>query len=160
MKHVTDLACTGTVDIYDFPPEGEQPTAPLRPNRLNLSKPVIANVSGTAVVGGMELAFWADIRVMEKSVYMGVYCRCWGIPLIVEGPVRLRRLVGEGRAMDLVLTGVKVDVEDALQIGLRDYVVSDGRGREEAEDLANSLLQFPKSCMKADHWSVRNQHGL
>ena len=108
----------------------------------------------------MELAFWADIRVMEKSVYMGVYCRCWGIPLIVEGPVRLQRLVGEGRAMDLILTGLKVDVEDALQIGLRDYVVLEGQGRDKAEDLANSLLQFSKSCIKADRWSVRNQHGL
>ena len=134
--------------------------APMGPSRLDLSKPVIAAISGPAVAGGMEFAIWVDIRAMEKSAYMGVYCRCWGVPLIDGGTVRLPRLVGEGRAMDLVLTGRKVGAAEALQIGLCEYVVENSQARERVEKIAKSLLQFPQSCMNADRWSVRKQHGL
>ena len=108
----------------------------------------------------MEFAVWADIRVMEESAYMGVYCRRWGIPLIDGGTVRLPRLVGEGRAMDLILTGRRVDAEEALRIGLCEYVVSDGTARERAEALARDIARFPQSCMRADRRSARAQHGL
>lgn len=129
-------------------------------SRLELSKPVIAAVAGPAVAGGMELALWCDIRVMEENAFMGVYCRRWGIPLIDGGTVRLPRLVGEGRAMDLILTGRRVDADEALRIGLCEYVVPEGDARTGAEALANDIARFPQSCMRADRRSVRVQHGL
>ena len=134
--------------------------AVMGPSRLDLSKPVIAAVSGPAVAGGMELALWCDIRVMEASSFMGVYCRRWGIPLIDGGTVRLPRLVGEGRAMDLILTGRRVNADEALEIGLCEYIVPDGEAREKAEMLAKEIARFPQSCVKADRRSTRNQHGL
>ena len=108
----------------------------------------------------MELALWCDIRVMDETAFMGVYCRRWGIPLIDGGTVRLPRLVGEGRAMDLILTGRRVDAEEALQIGLCEYVVPEGDARAKAEALAHDIARFPQSCMRADRRSVRAQHGL
>ena len=108
----------------------------------------------------MELALWADIRVMEETAYMGVYCRRWGIPLIDGGTVRLPRLVGEGRAMDLILTGRRVDADEALRIGLWEYVVPEGEARTKAESLAHDLCRFPQVCMRADRRSARAQHGL
>ena len=134
--------------------------AAMGPSRLELSKPVIAAVAGPAVAGGMELALWADIRVMEETAFMGVYCRRWGIPLIDGGTVRLPRLVGEGRAMDLILTGRRVDADEALRIGLCEYVVPEGEARAKAEALAHDIRRFPQSCMRADRRSVRSQHGL
>jgi enoyl-CoA hydratase len=134
--------------------------AAMGPSRLELSKPVIAAVAGPAVAGGMELALWCDIRVMEETAFMGVYCRRWGIPLIDGGTVRLPRLVGEGRAMDLILTGRRVDADEALRIGLCEYVVSEGDARIKAEALAHDMARFPQSCMRADRRSVRAQHGL
>ena len=130
------------------------------PSRLNLSKPIIAAVAGPAVAGGMELALWCDLRVMEETSYMGVYCRRWGIPLIDGGTVRLPRLVGEGRAMDLILTGRRVDATEAIQIGLCEYVVPEGDARTYSEALAHEIARFPQSCMRADRNSVQNQYGL
>ena len=124
------------------------------------SKPVIAAVAGPAVAGGMELALWCDIRVMEETAFMGVYCRRWGIPLIDGGTVRLPRIVGEGRAMDLILTGRRVDADEAMRIGLCEYVTPDGGARTHAEALAHDIARFPQSCMNADRRSVRAQHGL
>ena len=129
--------------------------AAMGPSRLELSKPVIAAVAGPAVAGGMELALWADIRVMEETAYMGVYCRRWGIPLIDGGTVRLPRLVGEGRAKDLILTGRRVDADEALRIGLCEYVVPEGEARAKAEALAHDIRRFPQSCMRADRRSER-----
>jgi enoyl-CoA hydratase len=160
LKHAASLAGAEALDPFDFPNEGEPPMAAMGPSRLELGKPVIAAVSGPAVAGGMELALWCDIRVMEKTAFMGVYCRRWGIPLIDGGTVRLPRLVGEGRAMDLILTGRRVDADEALKIGLCEYVVHEGDARAKAEALAHDIARFPQSCMRADRRSVRTQHGL
>jgi len=160
LKHAASLYGADALDPYDFPEDGDPPMAAMGPSRLNLSKPVIAAVAGPAVAGGMELALWADIRVMEETAFMGVYCRRWGVPLIDGGTVRLPRLVGEGRAMDLILTGRKVAADEALRIGLCEYVVPEGKGREQAEALAQDIARFPQSCARADRWSVKAQHGL
>lgn len=133
---------------------------PMGPSRLALSKPVIAAVAGPAVAGGFELALWCDLRVMEESAYFGVYCRRWGVPLIDGGTVRLPRLVGEGRALDIILTGRKVSAEEALRIGACDRVVPDGHSRAAAEALAADIARFPQLCMRADRRSVFLQHGL
>ena len=160
LKHAASLAGAEALDPFDFPDEGEPPMAAMGPSRLELSKPVIAAISGPAVAGGMELALWCDIRVMDETAFMGVYCRRWGIPLIDGGTVRLPRLVGEGRAMDLILTGRRVDAEEALQIGLCEYVVPEDDARNKAEALARDIARFPQSCMRADRRSVWAQHGL
>ena len=107
-----------------------------------------------------ELAMWADFRVMEQSAYMGVYCRRWGIPFIDGGTVRLPRLVGEGRALDLILTGRQVMADECERIGLCEYVVPDGEARTRAEELAHQIAQFPQLCARADRRSVKAQHGM
>lgn len=145
---------------FDRSADGGHSRAPMGPSRMELSKPVIAAVAGPAVAGGMELAMWADIRVMEESAYMGVYCRRWGVPLIDGGTVRLPRLVGEGRAMDLILTGRQVMADECAQIGLCEYVVPEGEARTKAEELAQQIARFPQQCMRADMASARAQHGL
>lgn len=160
LKHAATLQGADALDPFDFPEEGEPPMAAMGPSRLELSKPVIAAVAGPAVAGGMELALWCDIRVMEETAFMGVYCRRWGIPLIDGGTVRLPRLVGEGRAMDLILTGRRVESEEAIRIGLCEYVVPEGNSRVKAEALAHDIARFPQSCMLTDRRSVRAQHGL
>ena len=160
LKHASTLSGAEALDPFDFSEDGQPPMAVMGPSRLELSKPVIAAVAGPAVAGGMELAIWADIRVIEESAYMGVYCRRWGVPLIDGGTVRLPRLVGEGRAMDLILTGRRVDAEEALRIGLCEYVVPEGKAREKAEELAHDISRLPHNCMIADRRSVRAQHGL
>jgi enoyl-CoA hydratase len=160
LKHAAALSGADALDEFDFPERGEPPMAAMGPSRLELSKPVIAAVAGPAVAGGMELAMWADIRVMEESAFMGVYCRRWGIPLIDGGTVRLPRLVGEGRAMDLILTGRRVGANEALRIGLCEYVVPEGAARQSAEELARDMARFPQSCLRADRRSARAQHGL
>ncbi len=160
LKHASALSGAEALDPFEFPEEGEPPMAAMGPSRLELSKPVIAAVAGPAVAGGMELAIWADIRVMEESAFMGVYCRRWGIPFIDGGTVRLPRLVGEGRAMDLILTGRRVNADEALAIGLCEYLVPEGEARQRAEVLAHDIARFPQSCMRADRRSVRAQHGL
>ena len=145
----------------DFPKDGSTPPrGAMGPTRLALSKPVIAAVAGPAVAGGFELALWCDIRVMEQSAYFGVYCRRWGVPLIDGGTVRLPRLVGQGRALEIILTGRKVPAEECLRIGACEQVVADGRSRETAEALAQEIARFPQSCVRADRRSVYRQHGL
>ena len=137
---------------------GDRPSkGPMGPTRLLLSKPVIAAVSGPAVAGGMELALWCDLRVMERSAYMGVYCRRWGVPLIDGGTIRLPRVVGHGRAMDLILTGRKVEAEECLQIGLANRLCADGAAVETALELAAELCRFPQACMRADRMSAIRQ---
>ena len=160
LKYASTLSGLDALDPHDFPDKGLPPMALMGPSRLNLSKPIIAAVAGPAVAGGMELALWCDLRVMEETSYMGVYCRRWGIPLIDGGTVRLPRLVGEGRAMDLILTGRRVDATEALQIGLCEYVVPEGDARTYSEALAHEIARFPQSCMRADRNSVQNQYGL
>ena len=146
---------------FDFPSnEGPAPRGPMGPSRLSLSKPVIAAVAGPAVAGGFELALWCDLRVMEESAYFGVYCRRWGVPLLDGGTVRLPRLVGEGRALDIILTGRKVTAEEALRIGACERVVPDGSARAAAEVLAADIAHFPQLCVRADRRSVFAQHGL
>ena len=160
LKHASALSGAEALDPFEFPEEGEPPMAAMGPSRLELSKPVIAAVAGPAVAGGMELAIWADIGVMEESAFMGVYCRRWGVPLIDGGSARLPRLVGEGRAMDLILTGRRVNADEALAIGLCEYLVPEGEARQRAEALAHDIARFPQSCTRADRRSVRAQHGL
>ncbi|BCH25806.1 crotonase/enoyl-CoA hydratase family protein [Mesorhizobium sp. L-8-3] len=133
---------------------------PMGPTRLLLSKPVIGAISGPAVAGGMELALWCDLRVMEQSAYMGVYCRRWGVPLIDGGTVRLPRIVGHGRAMDLILTGRKVEAEECLVMGLANRVVPDGTSLAAAIELAQELTRFPQACMRADRLSAIRQWSL
>src|SRR5690606_28338350 len=133
---------------------------PMGPTRLMLSKPVIGAISGPAVAGGMELALWCDMRVMERSAYMGVYCRRWGVPLIDGGTVRLPRIVGQGRAMDLILTGRKVEAEECLAIGLANRLCEDGTARETAVALAQDLTRYPQACMRADRISAMRQWSL
>jgi len=130
------------------------------PTRLELGKPVIAAVAGPAVAGGFEIALWCDLRVMEASAYFGVYCRRWGVPLIDGGTVRLPRIVGRGRALDLILTGRKVSADEALRINLCEQVVPDGESRQRAEALAQDIARFPQACMRADRRSVYAQEGL
>ena len=136
------------------------PRGPMGPTRLVLDKPVIAAVAGPAVAGGFEIALWCDLRVMEQSAYFGVYCRRWGVPLIDGGTVRLPRIVGRGRALDLILTGRKVTAEEALRINLCEQVVPDGEARSRAEALAREIARFPQACMRADRRSVYLQEGL
>src|SRR5215470_10459243 len=135
----------------DFPKEGGAiPRGPMGPSRLILSKPVIAAIEGPAVAGGMELALWADCRVMTESAYMGVYNRRWGIPLSDGCTVRLPRLIGQGRALEIIMTGRKVDAEECLRIGLCEMVVADGRARRAAEDMAREITRFPQLSLRAD----------
>ncbi len=149
--HEIDFPLAETKDI---------PRGPLGPTRLELDKPVIAAVAGPAVAGGFELALWCDVRVMERSAYFGVYCRRWGVPLIDGGTVRLPRLVGVGRAMEIVLTGRKVNAEEALRIGACEHVVEDGSCRQFAEAMAHEIARFPQACMRADRRSIYAQQGL
>jgi enoyl-CoA hydratase len=163
-----DLKQAGAYDATADPlgefhfPEDEAPIprGPMGPSRLSLSKPVIAAVAGPAVAGGFELALWCDLRVMERSAYFGVYCRRWGVPLIDGGTVRLPRLVGHGRALDIIMTGRKVPAEEALRIGACERVVADGEARMAAEALAAEIARYPQGCLRADRRSVYLQHGL
>ena len=136
------------------------PRGPLGPTRLELSKPVIAAVEGPAVAGGMELALWCDIRVMAESAYFGVYCRRWGIPLLDGGSVRLPRLVGQGRAMEIILTGRKVLAEEALRIGMCEQVVPTGHARAAAEAMAHEIARFPQAAVRTDRRTVHESYGL
>lgn len=145
----------------EYPVDGSPiPRGPMGPTRLNLNKPVIAALEGPAVAGGMELALWADLRVMAEDAYMGVFCRRWGVPLSDGGTVRLPRLVGQGRALEIILTGRKVDAEECLRIGLCEQVVPHGKARQAAEELAQEIARFPQICARADRRSVYLQHGL
>jgi enoyl-CoA hydratase len=144
----------------DFQPSDVAPLGPMGPSRLLLSKPVIAAVSGAAVAGGMELALWCDMRVMEEDAYFGVYCRRFGVPLIDGGTVRLPRLIGMGHAMDLILTGRKVEAPEALRMGLASRVVPKGSARQAAIELAEQLAKFPQRTMLADRMNAYEQWDL
>jgi enoyl-CoA hydratase len=133
---------------------------PMGPSRLKLSKPVIAAVAGYAVAGGLELAIWCDMRVVEESATFGVYCRRWGVPLIDGGTVRLPRLIGQSRALDMILTGRPVGAEEALEMGLANRVVANGQSRVAAEALARQISEFPQLCMNTDRASVYRQWDL
>jgi len=133
---------------------------PMGPTRMRLGKPVLAAIEGYAVAGGLELALWCDLRVAAEDARLGVFCRRWGVPLIDGGTVRLPRLVGTGRALDLVLTGREVDAEEAHRIGLVDRVVPAGRARERAEALAHELSALPQVCLREDRLSVLEQEGM
>jgi enoyl-CoA hydratase len=151
-----DLKAFGTPDANPVHRTGP---GPMGPTRMVLSKPVIAAISGYAVAGGLELALWCDLRVVEEDAVMGVFCRRWGVPLIDGGTVRLPRLIGESRAMDLILTGRAVQADEALAIGLANRVVPKGAAREKAEELAAELAGLPQQCMRADRLSALNQWG-
>ena len=125
-----------------------------------LSKPVIGAVSGYAVAGGLELALWCDMRIVEEDAVFGVFCRRWGVPLIDGGTVRLPRIIGLGRAMDLILSGRPVAAQEAYLMGLANRVVATGTARQEAEALALELAQFPQHCLRNDRLSVYQQQGL
>jgi len=133
--------------------------APMGPSRLELSKPVIAAISGHAVAGGLELALWCDLRVADETAVFGVFCRRWGVPLIDGGTVRLPRLIGESRAMDLILTGRPVDAQEALAIGLANRVVPAGQALAAARELAATIANFPQTCVSSDRASLRGQAG-
>jgi enoyl-CoA hydratase len=153
----------GELDIPTARPRGngsEIPRGPLGPSRLELDKPVIAAIEGPAVAGGMELALWCDFRVMAAESYLGVYCRRWGVPLIDGGTVRLPRIVGQGRALEIILTGRKVPAEECLNIGLCEYVTPKGGARQKAEELAQEIARFPQVCARADRRSAIKSHGL
>jgi enoyl-CoA hydratase/carnithine racemase len=127
---------------------------PMGPTRMELSKPVIAAISGHAVAGGLELALWCDLRVAEEDAVLGVFCRRWGVPLIDGGTVRLPRLVGLGRALDLILTGRAVCATEACQMGLVNRVVPHGSARTAAEKLARELATLPQACLRSDRKSA------
>jgi enoyl-CoA hydratase len=132
---------------------------PMGPTRLALGKPVIAAVSGHAVAGGLELALWCDLRIVEADAVLGVFCRRWGVPLIDGGTVRLPRIVGAGRALDLILTGRAVAADEALAIGLANRVVAPGQARVAAEALAAELARLPQACLRSDRRSVYDAFG-
>lgn len=133
---------------------------PMGPTRMVLSKPVIAAVSGFAVAGGLELALWCDLRIAEEGAVFGVFCRRWGVPLIDGGTVRLPRLIGQSRAMDMILTGRPVDAAEAYDIGLANRVVPKGQARQAAEELAAELAALPQQCMRSDRLSMLRQWGM
>jgi len=133
---------------------------PMGPSRMTLSKPVIAAVAGHAVAGGLELACWCDMRVADDSAVFGVYCRRWGVPLIDGGTVRLPRLIGHSRAMDMILTGRPVRAAEALEWGLANRVVAHGRALETAHVIARELAEFPQACLREDRASAIEQWGM
>jgi enoyl-CoA hydratase len=143
-------------DGLDYEPEGD---GPMGPTRLLLSKPVIAAVEGYAVAGGLELALWCDLRVASSTAVFGVFCRRWGVPLIDGGTVRLPRLIGHSRALDMILTGRPVDAREAHAFGLANRIVPQGHARQTAEQLAHDLARFPQMCLQTDRASSYRQWG-
>ena len=157
------IAAGGDKRNLVVPPHAGEPLAgdaPMGPTRMRLSKPVIAAVAGQAVGGGLELALWCDMRVAETDTVFGVFSRRWGVPLIDGGTIRLPRLIGQSRAMDLLLTGRAVESAEALAIGLANRVVAKGESRAAAEALAAEIARFPEICLKADRASALEQWSL
>ncbi len=152
-----DLKALGTADANTTHRSGP---GPMGPTRMVLAKPVIAAVSGYAVAGGLELALWCDLRVAEADAVFGVFCRRWGVPLIDGGTVRLPRLIGHSRAMDMILTGRAVDADEAHAIGLANRVVPKGQARTAAEQLAAELAELPQGCLRSDRLSALRQWGM
>ena len=160
LKYAASMRGDQPLEHLDFPVGGGKPSrGGLGPTRLELSKPVIAAVAGPAVAGGMELALWCDIRIMEEDAYFGVYCRRWGVPLLDGGTMRLPRLVGQGRALEIILTGRKVHAEECLGIGACEKVVAHGESRAAAEAMAHEIARFPQICVRADRASVYRTYG-
>ncbi|WBO62462.1 crotonase/enoyl-CoA hydratase family protein [Streptomyces camelliae] len=151
-----DLKAIGTERGNRVTEDGD---GPMGPTRMRLSKPVIAAVAGHAVAGGLELALWCDLRVAEEDAVFGVFCRRWGVPLIDGGTLRLPRLIGAGRAMDMILTGRPVPAREAYEMGLANRVVPTGSARAEAETLAAEIARFPQACLRSDRASVLDQEG-
>ena len=152
-----DLKAIATGAPNRIAPDGD---GPMGPTRALLSKPVIAAIAGHAVAGGLELALWCDLRVAERDAVLGVFCRRWGVPLIDGGTVRLPRVIGLGRALDLILTGRAVGADEALAMGLVNRVVEPGGARAAAEELARQIAAFPQTCMRNDRRSAYDQVGL
>ena len=146
----------GTSQFLHPEPKGSRPRAF---NLLDAMLLTIAAVEGPAVAGGTELALWCDIRVMAQDAYFGIYCRRWGIPLLDGGSVRLARLVGQGRAMEIILTGRKVPADEALRIGMCEQLAPPGGAREAAETMARNIARFPQAAVRADRRSVLETHG-
>jgi enoyl-CoA hydratase len=153
-----DLKAVSSGAMPVFEP-GDGP-GPMGPTRLTLSKPVIAAVEGHAVAGGLELALWCDLRVASETAIFGVYCRRWGVPLIDGGTIRLPRLIGQGRAMELVVTGRGVAAQEALQIGLANRVTEQGRALETAQQWAAEIAALPQLCLRHDRLSLLQQWGM
>ena len=149
-------------NLVSAPKPGERLAgdAPMGPTRMRLTKPVIAAISGHAVAGGLELALWCDLRVAEEDAVFGVFSRRWGVPLIDGGTIRLPRLIGHGRAMDMILTGRPVEAPEALAIGLVSRVVGKGEARAAAEAWATEIARFPEVCLRGDRLSAIEQWGL
>lgn len=152
-----DLKSVGTEKGNRVEPHGD---APMGVSRMRLSKPVIAAVEGHAVAGGLELALWCSLRVAAESAVFGVYCRRWGVPLIDGGTVRLPRLIGESRALDMILTGRPVSATEAMSFGLVNRVTPEGEALAQARELAGEISGFPQICMRNDFRSVQQQSGL
>ncbi|MFC4785563.1 crotonase/enoyl-CoA hydratase family protein [Nocardioides sp. MAHUQ-72] len=152
-----DLKAVGTATGNRVAEGGD---GPMGPTRMRLSKPVVAAIEGHAVAGGLELAAWCDLRVAAADAVLGVFCRRWGVPLVDGGTVRLPRLIGTSRALDLILTGRPVGADEAERMGLVNRVVPAGTAREAAEALAASLAAFPQECLRGDRLSVLEQEGL
>lgn len=138
----------------------EEGDGPMGPSRMVLGKPVIGAIAGHAVAGGLELALWCDMRVVEESAVLGVFCRRWGVPLIDGGTIRLPRLIGHSRALDLILTGRPVSAGEALHMGLANRVVEEGKALEAALELAARLSRFPQTCLRSDRLSAYEQWGM
>jgi len=138
----------------------EDGDGPMGPTRMLLSKPVLAAVEGYAVAGGLELALWCDLRVAAEGAVFGVFCRRWGVPLIDGGTVLLPRLIGQSRALDMILTGRPVSGEEAQRMGLANRLVPDGAALAEAVELAKELAQFPPGCLRSDRMSAYQQWRL
>ncbi len=152
-----DLKAVAVGEERDFSPEAD---GPMGPTRMQLEKPVIAAIEGHAVAGGLELALWCDLRVVADDAVLGVFCRRFGVPLIDLGTIRLPRLIGHSRAMDLILTGRAVRAEEAAQIGLANRVVPSGQALEAAIDLAERIAAHPQQCMRGDRRSAIDQWGM
>src|SRR5215813_8981196 len=152
-----DLKAFGSDGGNRVEPDGD---GPMGPTRLRLSKPVIAAVAGHAVAGGLELACWCDLRVVEEDAVFGVFCRRWGVPLIDGGTVRLPRLVGMSRALDMILTGRPVGAREAYEMGLANRVVPNGESLRVAQELAADIARFPQVTLRGDRWSAYEQDGL
>jgi len=152
-----DLKAFATGTPNRVAPDGD---GPMGPTRMLLGKPVIAAIAGHAVAGGLELALWCDLRVAEDDAVLGVFCRRFGVPLIDGGTIRLPRLIGLSRALDLILTGRGVRADEALAMGLVNRVVPRGQARAAAEQLARELAELPQAALRADRESAYRQHDL
>jgi enoyl-CoA hydratase len=152
-----DLKAVSRGEANRIEPDGD---GPMGPSRMRLGKPVVAAIEGHAVAGGLELALWCDLRVAAEDAVLGVFCRRWGVPLIDGGTVRLPRLIGHSRAMDLILTGRPVKADEALAIGLVNRVAAPGEALTRAQALAAEIAAFPQVCMRSDRASALDQEGL